>query len=149
MAANVTRIPVAMKRGRKVTKGPVASLSVLYGAPSGGVGRTLNLEEEAEKLAHLVADRAIRVEREAREREEWLDSSPTVTRFPASARFRTRQQVDRLKHGLPEDDEQEGSGGVVDELGDRIGRRAHEIIQSRKKSQETGQHTHSEGDPNG
>ncbi len=50
--------------------------------------RARNIEEQAQALA-------------------WIDLSGNVSRWPESATFRTERQVQRLKEGFNEDDEDE------------------------------------------
>jgi len=141
MTATIVRLPVAMKRGRKVTKGPMASVSVMYTAPTRCTKPQLCLEEEMEKLAQLAAARMLRMRQQRAEYEAWIDSSPALARFPESARFRSEEVVDRLRRGLPEfaDEEEEDCGSpmerAMDDLAVKVSERAKEILSSRGEAQ--------------
>ena len=140
MTATITRLPVAMKRGRKVTKGPIASVSVMYNAPARKAWSQLSLAEEMEKLAQREAARTLRMIQQQIDYEAWIDTSPTLARFPESARFRSEERVDRLRRGLSEfaDDEDEMEGGcssplarAMDDLAAKVSERAKEILAAR------------------
>ncbi len=98
MSAAVVHLPVVVRRGRKVTKGQVASVTVIYSATRPAED---SQESRGEKMADLLAQRAIRKQQERRDYEAWIDASPTVRRFPQAARYRTRAEIERLKSGPP------------------------------------------------
>ena len=106
MTATITRIPVAMKRGRKVRKGPLASVSILFEAKEiSSSSNCLNFGDEAECLAQLLAKREIEHRREKLEYENWIDASRSVVRFPESRRYSTVADVRNLKKGMVRKDE--------------------------------------------
>lgn len=106
MTATITRIPVAMKRGRKVRKGPLASVSILFEAKEiSSSSNFFNFGDEAECLAQLLAKREIEHRREKLEYENWIDASRSVVRFPESRRYRTVADVRNLKKGMVRKDE--------------------------------------------
>ena len=111
MTATVTRIPVAMKRGRKVTKGPKATVTILYELvaeeePIERTGPIGTYEEELAALnALMVKRRAQEVERQAQQ-EAWIDLSSNVRRWPENRRTRSVELVLILGRG-GEDEEPE------------------------------------------
>lgn len=93
MAATVTRLPVAMKRGRKVRTGPMATITPIRGIQSRGDGGDVELTE-VEQLA------AVAVARLARRKQLWTDflaNHPKVIQFPSTAWHRTPQVVRELQ----------------------------------------------------
>lgn len=111
MTATVTRIPVAMKRGRKVTTGPKATVTQIYGLveEEGLTERTGPIGTYEEELAALnalmVKRRAQEVERQAQQ-EAWIDLSSNVRRWPENRRTRSEELVQILGRG-GEDEEPE------------------------------------------
>lgn len=134
-SATILTLPVIRKRGRKVSKGPKASVSVIYEGQKGQGRQAGNgLDEALEEFARLIAKNKLQKMRERRDYESWLDASPTVRRFPECRRFRTLDQVDNLKAGKhaiasPDDcDDGTSLGRAVSSLAERAMKRADEIL---------------------
>lgn len=126
MAANVTRIPVAMKRGRKVSTGPKASVTVLYELAQKPQRASLPQprEQRLNRMAELAAKSILRRKAEQAAYEAWIDASPTVARFPELSRYRSLEQVHRLQSGTDDDaDESTGLAGLDEEIAEVCRRR--------------------------
>lgn len=125
MSAQIIRLPVIRKRGRKVTKGPKAEVRVLYyidDSDDAVEGLDDSLEGRTERLVQLIADGAVR------RRNEWaaiLAENPQIVEFPERLRYRTLEEVDAHRRfhedGKSRDDR-------IDRLAERIANRAKEII---------------------
>lgn len=109
MTAQIIRMPVVRKRGRKVAKGPMASIAIIYesthvipslGAPEGTV------EHHQAKLDLLVMKARARHVEEKAQQEAWIERSANVERWPESRRYRSEELVRMLRKG-GEDEEPE------------------------------------------
>ena len=85
--SNIYRLPVVAKSESTVREG--ATANAVCTCEWADFCR-LDLDVEVEAFAQLMADRTLRARRERGEREAWIDSSPTVARFPASQQTRAR-----------------------------------------------------------
>lgn len=101
MGASILQLPVVRKRGRKVSKGPAASVSVIYEGPQppeewGPIG---TYEEEMGRLDALMKARLPKwIESQAQAR-AWIELSPTVVAWPESRRVRSPSLIEQLKRG--------------------------------------------------
>ena len=109
MAATIIRLPVVMKRGRKVRTGPVAAIVRLYEAisPEAAPAVTETLAERERELFDRIRVRSI--ERRAQAL-AWIQLSANVTPWPENRRYRSERLVRSLREGgedveeeLPED----------------------------------------------
>lgn len=125
MSAQIIRLPVIRKRGRKVTKGPKAEVRVLYyidDSDDAAQGLDDSREGRIERLAQLIADRAVR------HRNEWaaiLEENPQIVEFPERLRYRTLAEVDahrRFHEGGKSRDDR------IDRLAERIANRANDLL---------------------
>lgn len=95
MTASILKLPVVKKRGRKVTKGPKASVSLICepDLPSNDTS-LLSHKERLEELAMRIAERAVEKRRQWK---AFLAASHNVIEYPAHRRFRSVAEVDELK----------------------------------------------------
>ena len=134
MSPLILKLPVKKKRGRKVTKGPKASVSVIYEPKtqqeSSCRTKPTRMELEIEALAQIAARAILRKQEE----DAWIESSRNVQAFPQSSRFRSLDSVARLKSGQSEFDDDDDCEDETDlmremgELADRVRQRRDEIL---------------------
>lgn len=90
MTCSVLPFPRAKKRGRKVTKGPRASVTVLRKNPVAAPARTV--ETEVDRIAATIAARALR-ERAERAGDDRLIVFPKERRFRSLAEIRDLEEL--------------------------------------------------------
>ncbi len=128
MTATISRLPVAMKRGRKVTKGPKASISVIYEAQQDPREQT-QLDKSIGQLGDAFARSAAKAILRKREEEAWLKASPNVRSFPEERRYRTEAAIANLRAGRDEDWEDDSPLAIeMREHAQRVGERAKQIV---------------------
>lgn len=88
--SNIYRLPLVAKSESTVREGATGNAV----CPCEWPGLGLDLDVEIEGLAQLMAERTLRVRRQRVERNAWIDSSPTVVRFPASQKTLARGEPD-------------------------------------------------------
>jgi len=99
---SVITFPRAKKRGRKVTKGPKATVTVIHESSdpiTALTGPIRSVKEEESRLTVLLRDRANRLLEERAQQEAWIEMSANVRRWPISARYRSEELVHILKKG--------------------------------------------------
>lgn len=109
MTALIIRMPVVRKRGRKVTKGPKASISVIYecgGASTSLTGPIGTVEQELDRFTVLLMKRRAREVEKQAQQEAWIERSKNVKRWPEPRRYRSEELVRMLREG-GEDEEPE------------------------------------------
>lgn len=90
MTGSVLPFPRPKKRGRKVTQGPRASVTVLHKNPVAPPARTV--ETEADRIAATMAARALR-ERAERAGDDRLVEFPEERRFRSLAEIRHLEEL--------------------------------------------------------
>lgn len=99
MSATVTRLPVAMKRGRKVLTGPKATVLVLVDRISRDHEWVDPYHAEMAEMNRLIEARRARSIEAKAQQEAWIDLSRNITRWPDWARVRSPKLVESLRRG--------------------------------------------------
>lgn len=118
--ADVFRFPRSKKRGRKVTKGPAATVHTLYEAPEPSRVEE-SIEDSVKRIVQLVAERF------ERKKVEWaaiLAANPQIVEFPEKWRYRSLHEVNEHRRA-----HEGGSMCQFDHLAGRIAARVDELME--------------------